>query len=138
MKVCNGCFSGRCCCSGIGEWLACDVKKSRPWLGIRRPPPLDGSRIFAGCHQGAEVVVISVVSRCSGFFGGLFEAVVDVVALGGLELFVEVCDAVGYEYVVPLQQLLYVAVVHAVAVEVGQHFGEVFAQLVARCLAVVD
>ena len=52
------------------------------------------------------------------------KAVVYVVAFGGLHFLVKVGDTVVYKYVVPLQQLLDVAVVYAVPVEIGQHLGK--------------
>ncbi len=61
----------------------------------------------------------------------LLLAVVDIVALCGGENGLEVGVAVLHEDIVPLEQLLDVAVVHAALVEVGQHFREIVAQLLA-------
>ena len=63
--------------------------------------------------------------------GFLFFAVVYVIALGGLQVFLEVSDAVFDKDVVPLKQLLDVTVVYAVAVKLGQNLGEILAQFLA-------
>ena len=61
----------------------------------------------------------------------LLLAVIDIVALCGGENGLEVGVTVLHEDIVPLEQLLDVAVVHAVLVEVGQHLREIVAQLLA-------
>ena len=71
---------------------------------------------------------------CGISMGGnlfLLFAVVDVVALCGSENRLEVLEAILHEDVVPLQELLDVAVVYAVLVEVGQHLCEVVTQFLA-------
>ena len=65
-------------------------------------------------------------------------AVVDVVALCGGEGGLEIGDAVAHEDVVPLQELADVAVVYALAVVVGQHFGEEVAQLLGGGFLIVE
>ena len=64
-------------------------------------------------------------------------SVVNVVAFRRLQL-IKVRDACGNENVVPLQQLLDVAVVYAVAVPFRQHLREVVLQFLAAGLLVVE
>jgi len=59
----------------------------------------------------------------------LLFSVIHVVSFGGCEVFFEVGDAGLDEDVVPLDELLDVAVLHAVLIPVGQHLREVCVQL---------
>lgn len=59
----------------------------------------------------------------------LLFSVVDVVALCRSHLFLEVGNAGFDEDVVPLDELLDVAAVHTVAIEGGQHLGEIVEEL---------
>ena len=67
-----------------------------------------------------------------------FLAVVNIVALGGLHILFKVSDTVLYEDVIPLDELLDVAIVNTLAVEFWQHLCKVFAKFVATCLSEVD
>ena len=64
--------------------------------------------------------------------------IVDVVTFGGGHLFLEVGDACFYEDVVPGDELLDVAVVNALLIPLGEYFGEVGAEFVARGFLLVD
>ena len=72
---------------------------------------------------------------CGSF---LYFSVVDIVTLGGRHLFFEVGYAGLHEDVVPLDELLDVAVLHAVLIPVGQYLREVVVQLFGRSLTEVD
>ena len=85
-----------------------------------------------------EILVKIFVQLPMSGLGFLFFAVVYVIALCGFQVFFKVGDTVLNENVIPLKQFLDVAVVHAVAVKLGQHLGEILTQFLARCLAIVD
>ena len=72
---------------------------------------------------------------CGSF---LFFSVVDIITLGGCHLLFKVGDARLHKDVVPLDEFLDVAVLHAVLIPVGQHLREVVVQLLGRSLAEVD
>ena len=67
-----------------------------------------------------------------------FLAVVGIVARSGFHFFLEGGNTGLYENVIPLDELLNVAIVNTLSVEFGQYLGKVFAKLVTTCLAEVD
>ena len=64
--------------------------------------------------------------------------IVDVVAVGGGHLFLEVGDACFHEDVVPRDEFLDVAVVDALLIPLGEYLGEVGAEFVACGFLLVD
>jgi len=64
--------------------------------------------------------------------------IVDVVAVGGTHLFLEVGDACFYEDVVPGDELLDVAVVNTLLIPLREYLGEIGAELVACGFLLVD
>ena len=95
-------------------------------LGIVQKP-------FGNVH----VVGCNGVFRVNRVRSRLILAVVNVVALGGSQCGLEVGDAILHEDVVPLDELLDVAVVYAVAIEVGQHLGEILLEFLSRTFLII-
>ena len=65
-------------------------------------------------------------------------SVIDIVALGGFHLLLEVGDAGLDKDVIPLNELLDVAAMNTLAVEVGQHVAEILKELVSLGFLNVD
>lgn len=64
----------------------------------------------------------------------LFQTVIHIVAVSWRKRYLEIGNTALHKNVVPLQQLLDIAVVYTVTVIIGQYFSKVTVQLVSRSL----